>query len=115
MSEIETTPTSPTETEGHNPPTGSQPGAEKKVVKPTSYHVLRRVPSAPAASPSQVEELWAVVAKNVEAQSAEAAKRKIAANLTSTGDDSVELVAVPSRSWQPQTAAVKTTHQLVLS
>lgn len=90
------------------------PAPEKKEVKPTRYHVLKRV-SAPAGSPSQVEETWAIVAKDVEAQSAEAAKRKIAANLTSTGDDSVTLVAVPARSWVPQTAAVKTTHQLVLS
>lgn len=88
---------------------------EKPKAKKTLYHVLRRVGSGPASSPSQVEETWAIVVKDVEAQSQEDAKRKIGANLTTTGDDSVTLVAVPSRSWQPQTAAVETKTQLVLT
>jgi hypothetical protein len=79
----------------------------------TKYHVLKRV-IVPAGSPSQVEETWALVGRSVEALSGEAAKRRIAATLTTTGDESVELVAVPTRSWQPQTATVQVQTTLVL-
>jgi hypothetical protein len=106
-----TQPDTQTGTAGGTPPTETP----KPAARPTRYHVLRRVGGGAASSPSQVEETWAIVAKDVEAQSGEAAKRKIGANLTTTGDDSVTLVAIPSRSWQPQTASVQTKTQLILS
>lgn len=101
-------------TDGEGKPTTSDAPEQAAKQSPTKYHVLKRV-TTPAGSPSQVEETWAIVTKNVEAQSAEAAKKKVAAALTGGTDESVELVAVPARSWTPQTASVKTSHQLVLS
>lgn len=83
--------------------------SEAAVAKPksrlTEYHILKLVLS------SGSEEQWAIHARNVEAQGAQAAVRKAIKDQ----DSGQTFVAVPSRSFQPITVTVETKTQLVLS